>query len=137
MPSLPSQLRANLLLLGAASQLAVGCAETESEEIEIAAPTCNTLSLGEVPADASFVLIVNDTMRRDSAGIYGGAARTPHFDALARDGLLFSRAVAPGLRAKADNIFSFRSALLGIYYLSSSQFKSECVAISERFRLFL
>ncbi len=83
-----------LLLLGAASLVALGCAEAETA-IPIAARACNTLSLGSVPADASFVLIVNDTMRRDRAGIYGGAARTPHFDALAREGLVFSRALSP------------------------------------------
>jgi arylsulfatase A-like enzyme len=99
MPSLRSPLRATLLLLGVASQVGLGCEEsgTETEtavEPAIAAPACNTLSLGSVPADASVVLIVNDAMRRDRAGIYGGAARTPHFDALAREGLLFSHALA-------------------------------------------
>ena len=89
-----SQLRATILLFGAASYVALGCAETEAEP-DIAAPACNRLSLESVPADASFVLIVNDAMRRDRAGIYGGAARTPHFDAFAREGLLFSRAIAP------------------------------------------
>jgi arylsulfatase A-like enzyme len=38
------------------------------------------------------VLVVNDTMRRDRLGVYGGKARTPAFDALARDGLRFDHA---------------------------------------------
>ena len=96
MTPLRFQLRATLLLLGAAAPIVLGCAETEpASEAEIAAPACNRLSLASVPADASFVLIVNDAMRRDRAGIYGGAARTPHFDAFAREGLLFSRTIAP------------------------------------------
>jgi arylsulfatase A-like enzyme len=85
-----------LLLLGAASQVVIGCAADENgTDSDIGATACNTLSLERVPADTSFVLIVNDAMRRDRAGSYGGAARTPRFDAFAREGLLFSRAIAP------------------------------------------
>ena len=112
MPSLRSDLRAILLLVGATSQVALACAEGESDaEIEIAASACNTLFLETVPADASFVLIVNDSMRRDRAGIYGGAARTPHLDAFARDGLLFSRAIAPAPWTKPSIASLFTSLL--------------------------
>lgn len=41
------------------------------------------------------VLVVNDTMRRDRLGAYGGKARTPAFDAFAGDNLRFDRAYAP------------------------------------------
>lgn len=44
------------------------------------------------PRARNLVLIVNDAMRRDRVGVYGGPAQTPHFDAFARDGLLFWRA---------------------------------------------
>ena len=46
----------------------------------------------ELRADTSVILIVNDTMRRDRIGIYGGPARTPAFDAFARDNILFDAA---------------------------------------------
>lgn len=42
--------------------------------------------------DASLVLIVNDTMRRDRVGAYGGPARTPTFDAFAKENFQFDRA---------------------------------------------
>jgi arylsulfatase A-like enzyme len=38
------------------------------------------------------VVIVNDTMRRDRLGTYGGNARTPGFDEFARDNLRFDQA---------------------------------------------
>jgi arylsulfatase A-like enzyme len=96
-----ARLAVTLLLLAATSHMGVGCAdEVETgldgeSEIELTAPACDTLSLEDVPSDASFILVVNDAMRRDRAGVYGGPARTPRFDALAREGLLFSRAIAP------------------------------------------
>ena len=40
----------------------------------------------------SVILIVNDTMRRDRVGIYGGRARTPNFDRFARANLTFENA---------------------------------------------
>ena len=41
---------------------------------------------------AGVIIIVNDTMRRDRVGMYGGPARTPAFDAFARENLVFERA---------------------------------------------
>lgn len=38
------------------------------------------------------VLVVNDTMRRDRLGAYGGRAKTPAFDAFARENLRFDQA---------------------------------------------
>lgn len=54
-------------------------------------PPCQAVRLGAVPRDANLVLVVNDTMRRDRPGVYGGPARTPVFDAFARDHLVFLR----------------------------------------------
>ncbi len=48
---------------------------------------CNEVAWDGVPRPRNVILIVNDTMRRDRVGIYGGAARTPAFDAFAREGL--------------------------------------------------
>ena len=40
------------------------------------------------------VLITVDTLRADHVGVYGGSAKTPAIDALARDGVRFDRAYA-------------------------------------------
>lgn len=42
----------------------------------------------------NIVLVVIDTLRPDALGSYGAAAPTPHLDAVAGEGLRFSRAVA-------------------------------------------
>ena len=56
----------------------------------------------------SVVLIVNDTMRRDRVGAYGGPARTPAFDHFARTNLLFDRAVtqAPWTKPSIATLFT-------------------------------
>jgi len=46
------------------------------------------------PALRHVVLITIDTLRADHVGAYGGSARTPAIDALARDGARFERAYA-------------------------------------------
>jgi arylsulfatase A-like enzyme len=58
-------------------------------------PVCRDLVRGAVPEAMNLVLVVNDTMRRDRPGVYGGEAVTPHFDAFARENRLFRRAVSP------------------------------------------
>ena len=40
----------------------------------------------------NLVVIVSDALRRDVLGCYGGSARTPHIDRLAREGTLFENA---------------------------------------------
>lgn len=54
------------------------------------------------------VLVVNDTMRRDRLGLYGGRARTPVFDAFARDNLHFDHAYthAPWTRPAMASLFT-------------------------------
>ncbi len=49
-------------------------------------------ALGSVP---NLVLITVDTLRRDYVGTYGGFARTPILDGLAREGLVFDGAITP------------------------------------------
>src|SRR5262249_17295292 len=46
-------------------------------------------------APASVILISVDTLRADRLSCYGGKLRTPHLDALARGGTLFSRVDSP------------------------------------------
>ncbi|MCH2172215.1 sulfatase [Myxococcota bacterium] len=49
---------------------------------------------GPSPAPERVVLIVIDTLRRDHLGAYGGSADTPHLDALAERGQVFTNAQA-------------------------------------------
>jgi arylsulfatase A-like enzyme len=69
--------------------LASACSDPEPREI-----ACGELPRTAAPEGASVVLVVNDTMRRDRIGIYGGPAHTPRFDRFAAEGLWFARAVA-------------------------------------------
>lgn len=57
-------------------------------------PACDREATVEWLRDGrlNVLIVLNDTMRRDSLGIYGGAAATPHFDAFGRENLLFRRA---------------------------------------------
>lgn len=93
-------LRLNLFLLAAvlavtalfapsSSGVSDGPAGTADPE-----PRCATLTLEQGPAHRNLVLIINDAMRRDAPGIYGGSARTPVFDGFAGEHLLFERAFA-------------------------------------------
>jgi arylsulfatase A-like enzyme len=54
------------------------------------------------------VLVVNDTMRRDRVGAYGGPARTPAFDRFAAEGLLFEHAYsqAPWTKPSIATLFT-------------------------------
>ena len=66
--------------------------------IQTAAAAAPAAALGEPAALAgradapNVLLIVIDSLRTDYVGAYGGRARTPNIDALARDGLRFTRA---------------------------------------------
>jgi arylsulfatase len=80
--------RAALLLATAA---VVACSSSGGGS-RLPDPPCQALRMSAPAADANVVLIVNDTMRRDRVGVYGGPARTPAFDAFARQNFLFTRA---------------------------------------------
>jgi len=84
----------------------VGCsAESPPVVGELA---CREIALAQPPAHPGVVLIVNDTMRRDRIGIHGGPAATPHFDAFAREHLLFERAVtqSPWTKPSIASLFT-------------------------------
>ena len=53
---------------------------------------CRELRGAAREAQVPVVLVVNDTTRRDRLGAYGGKARTPAFDAFARENLRFDQA---------------------------------------------
>jgi arylsulfatase A-like enzyme len=62
----------------------------------------------ELIPGTSVILIVNDTMRRDRVGIYGGRARTPNFDRFARASLTFENAYtqAPWTKPSVATLFT-------------------------------
>ena len=65
------------------------------------------LSWTEQPGQ-SVIVIVNDAMRRDRLGAYGGPARTPRFDSFAREGILFRNACtqAPWTKPSVATLFT-------------------------------
>lgn len=75
------------LLLVALS--AVSCAWQSSVDGET---PCTEVRLDAPASVTGVVVIINDTMRRDRMGAYGGPARTPAFDGFARTNLLFDHA---------------------------------------------
>lgn len=88
-----------------AALLLIGC----RSELDAAPETsCSLPRTSASGASWNVVLVVNDTMRRDRPGAYGGSARTPHLDALAREGLLFERAVtqAPWTKPSIATLFT-------------------------------
>ena len=72
------------------------------------APPCTELSWDGADRRPDLVLVLGDTMRRDRFGIYGGPARTPHFDRLGREHLLFERAysAAPWTKPSIASLFT-------------------------------
>jgi arylsulfatase A-like enzyme len=84
-----------------------GCAP-EAETSLAPAPPCAELELRAAPHRRSVVLVVNDTMRRDRVGAYGGPARTPAFDRFAAEGLLFEHAYsqAPWTKPSIATLFT-------------------------------
>jgi arylsulfatase len=69
---------------------------------------CRELRGAAREAQVPIVLVVNDTMRRDRLGAYGGPARTPAFDAFARENLRFNAAYtqAPWTRPAMASLFT-------------------------------
>jgi arylsulfatase A-like enzyme len=71
-------------------------AATRREFLRAGASAAAALSLGpqafaETGARPNVLLLVIDTLRADHVGAYGGRAQTPNIDALARQGLRFTR----------------------------------------------
>ncbi|HXV77948.1 MAG TPA: sulfatase [Candidatus Polarisedimenticolaceae bacterium] len=103
---LGSPLRARSAVVAPAiglSLVAASCGEGHAP-----APACPDLSWTGPRPGTSLVLVVNDTLRRDRVGIYGGPDQTPTFDAFARGGMLFERATsqAPWTSPAIASLFS-------------------------------
>jgi arylsulfatase len=95
------------LVVALAVSSVVGCAPDLIADAD-PSPACRALRGVEDPIAANVVLVVNDTMRRDRVGIYGGSARTPVFDGFAREHLLFERAhsEAPWTKPAVATLFT-------------------------------
>ena len=89
----------------AAIALATAC--SRDPHVEGSGP-CRELRGAAREPRVPIVLVVNDTMRRDRLGIYGGPAQTPTFDAFARDNLRFNAAYtqAPWTRPAMASLFT-------------------------------
>ncbi|MCZ6463451.1 MAG: sulfatase [Proteobacteria bacterium] len=72
----------------------LACSGGGGEDALAPDPACRELRWGgpTETAGTSLVLVLNDTMRRDRTGIYGGVASTPAFDAFAAENLWFANA---------------------------------------------
>jgi arylsulfatase A-like enzyme len=91
----------------AALALVAACTEDAAESPEARPPQA-----GILPEPPDIVLITLDTLRREHLGCYGYFRDTsPNIDALAREGILFERAVAP----MATTLPSHLSMLTGLY----------------------
>ena len=77
------------LVLGCVLGVVTGCQEATSGRI--GSPAVRSEE-GALPSPQHLVLISIDTLRADHVGAYGSTVRTPHIDALAADGVRFSRA---------------------------------------------
>ncbi len=86
---------------------ALACARAPESEID-PDPPCEAIRLSGKPQDVNVILIVNDTMRRDRLGVYGGSAATPVFDEFAREHLYFDRAFsnAPWTKPSIATLFT-------------------------------
>jgi arylsulfatase A-like enzyme len=93
----------------AAAALALLACERDPTLPEILGePRCQELRVESPLIDGNLIIVLNDTMRRDSPGIYGGSAKTPHFDAFAGANLLFENAVtqAPWTKPSVATLFT-------------------------------
>ncbi len=98
--------RRNLLICAATPLLfaAVACSGCQSRD----RPSCAGLEWAGPRAGTSLILVVNDTMRRDRVGAYGGLARTPAFDRFASKNLRFDQAYsqAPWTKPSIATLFT-------------------------------
>ena len=85
--------------VGAVALIGVGAAVAAVDEVsERLAESRALAALPPPPKGApNVLLVVLDTLRADSMGVYGGARdTTPHMDAFAKSGTVFDWAIAPG-----------------------------------------
>jgi len=106
---LPPMLLLALLIVACGSEPDRTSTPPAGEAGPIAA--CDALLLEEGPRARPVVLILADTLRRDRLGAYGGAARTPRFDAFASRNHLFTRATtqAPWTKPAMATLFTGRN----------------------------
>jgi arylsulfatase len=78
------------LLASAVLVLPTGC----GPDVPQGEAACTALHLDRKPGRIPVILVINDAMRRDRVGVYGGRAETPVFDRFARENLLFDAAFA-------------------------------------------
>lgn len=78
--------------LAGAALLMASCAAQDREPEEVG---CGGLELSAPAPEQSVVVVVGDTLRRATPGAYGGSAKTPTLDRVAREGILFARAYSP------------------------------------------
>ena len=97
-----------LALAGALTLLAGGCGKEPAVPELLGEPACRELVVDRARAARNVILVLNDAMRRDALGIYGGAAKTPHFDEFAREHLVFDHAVsqAPWTKPSIATLFT-------------------------------
>ena len=63
----------------------------EAAGASVVVAALDTGAFAQRPDGPNVLVIVIDTLRADHLGAYGGRARTPTIDALAREGLRFTR----------------------------------------------
>lgn len=88
--------------------LLASCRAAPGPEALAGAPICRELEGSAAASRVPVVVILNDTMRRDRMGAYGGSASTPSFDAFARQNLLFRQVYssAPWTRPAVASLFT-------------------------------
>jgi arylsulfatase A-like enzyme len=71
-------------------------------------PVCSELVRGDVADRPNLVIVLNDTMRRDYIGVYGGPKTTPSIDAFAKQHLIFESAFtqAPWTKPAIATLFT-------------------------------
>jgi arylsulfatase A-like enzyme/Flp pilus assembly protein TadD len=89
-------------------------------------------------SEMSVILVTLDTTRADRLGAYGGTAvRTPHLDAVAREGILFETAVSQvplTLPAHGTILTGLHPAAHGVRHNGIYRLPEEVVTVTERFR---
>jgi arylsulfatase len=92
------------LTIGLLCCLCVSCSDDREGSLLV----CEDLQWSGEDRARNVILIVNDTMRRDRMAPYGGPARTPVFDAFARQHLLFEQGYtqSPWTRPSMATLFT-------------------------------
>ncbi|MGH0030434.1 MAG: sulfatase-like hydrolase/transferase, partial [Myxococcota bacterium] len=92
----------------AAIALCLACGPSLAPDAAAPLAGCDALGAPGAADVPGLVLVVNDTMRRDRVGAYGGSAATPRLDAFAAEHLLFRGASssAPWTKPSVASLFT-------------------------------